>query len=135
VEVLLGYVKKRKGRYTITIYPLEITQQIDSIAKLLALQAGEVVNLDGANFVGYNMKGAVLDGVSMVGADLRRCKLRGADLRGADLRRCRLQGADLREADLREAVLNWANMTGADLRGCRLEGASLVMTVMIGVKR
>lgn len=101
--------------------------------------------MDGENFAGADLKGAVLRDASFFRTDLSgaalaradgyrakfvRATLAGAQLDGARLTESDFTGADLaraslRDTDLRRARLDHANLRGADLKGARLEGADL----------
>lgn len=72
--------------------------------------AGENVigkDLSASNYVGANLRGAVLDLCTLTGSDFTDADLVNASLRGANLANCILTGADLSGADL----------TGANLYG------------------
>jgi uncharacterized protein YjbI with pentapeptide repeats len=71
-------------------------------------------------FVGADLRGAILSRVDLPQADLS-----GADLYKAILYQADLSGADLREADLGEAILAHTDLRGADLREADLSGANL----------
>jgi Pentapeptide repeats (8 copies) len=66
-------------------------------------------DLTGINFLGANLKGALL----------AKTNLSGANLRDADLSGTYLSGAVLTRADLRDAVLSGTNLSGADLSGAK----------------
>jgi hypothetical protein len=77
-------------------------------------------DLQGANLLHANLRGAKLSPLFLGGkdlnlagaSDLRGANLTGADLRGARLRGAKLQGADLENAKLTEADLCYANLQG-----------------------
>ena len=75
-----------------------------------------------------------LDDADLVHGQLRGARLKGATLRRANLSRAVLEGADLRGSDLRQAVLLGADLSGADLRGARLEGTDLREADLSGAK-
>lgn len=99
-------------------------------------QAHEWMDLSGADFTEYHLRGYNLSNINfcnsillaceLVGVNLARAVLAGADLRRAILRGARLEHADLQEANLAEAILTDAVLEHADLSGARLSGADLI---------
>jgi uncharacterized protein YjbI with pentapeptide repeats len=69
----------------------------------------------GAYLSGCDLSSAVLDGARFVGADLRFAKMQGCSCVGTRFTGSQLQQADFRAADLTEAILDSAeNIQGAD---------------------
>jgi hypothetical protein len=94
--------------------------------------------LQRANLVEANLKGAILNDAKLQGANLRGAQLQwafliGAQLQGADLRGAQFQGAALIGAELQgarlgisaDSPLEAAQLQGADLIGAQLQGADL----------
>jgi uncharacterized protein YjbI with pentapeptide repeats/uncharacterized RDD family membrane protein YckC len=92
-------------------------------------------NLSSAQFVGSDLRNAILENASLTGADISDAKLNEANLYAAHLGRVsaiatQLSFADLTKtdwqgADLSEAYLDRANLTDANLSATRLTGAVL----------
>lgn len=57
--------------------------------------------------------------------DLRGANLVGYDLRGANLRKANLEGANLTNTDLRKSFLAQANLTNANMTGANMSGANI----------
>jgi arabinogalactan oligomer / maltooligosaccharide transport system substrate-binding protein len=85
-----------------------------------------VINLDGADLSGADLRGVNLAGVTVDGANLTNARLSGATLTGASLSDAILAGADLTGARLGGAILTSADLNGAYLRNAILSGADLI---------
>ena len=85
-----------------------------------------IIDLDGANLSGADLRAAHMIGVNLIGAYMRRANLSGATLRETDLRGAKLQGADLREADLSDTNLYGARLQEADLSNANLSRAIMM---------
>jgi uncharacterized protein YjbI with pentapeptide repeats len=92
----------------------------------------EVPDLEGASFVGCNLRKVQLVGAKLKGADFTEADLGGGDLNGADLRKAKLIGAILTDVTMRAANLSEAELTGADLRRADLSGSNLILTDLTG---
>lgn len=77
------------------------------------------------NFLELAQMASLNPKTDLEGANLMACEVKGADLTGANLDRVNLRGADLTDADLSEAKLNYARLSGADLSGAYLSNANL----------
>lgn len=100
-----------------------------------------VINLNKANLIGTNLRGADLSCINLRSSNLTKADLGGADLSNADLRKSQISHETVLEAkwrlvwqivnfgapglDLRGADLSGANLTEAKLQGCDLTGADL----------
>ncbi|MGZ0039196.1 pentapeptide repeat-containing protein [Paenibacillus ottowii] len=111
--------------------------------------------LQGANFSGCSMKGAILDvvigsagdgsdasldweplgfaGVDFTGASLQGARFHDAQLQGAIFQEALLQKASLDGADLTDACFVGANVTGASFKGACLIGANFTGANVQGV--
>ncbi len=96
---------------------------------------GKILDLEGAQLQGANLKfaqlqganlwRAQLQGANLWDAELQGANLRGAQLQGANLKFAQLQGANLWRAQLQGANLWRAQLQGVDLWNARLQGANL----------
>jgi uncharacterized protein YjbI with pentapeptide repeats len=98
-----------------------------------------IINLQGADFSGVDLKLAILFGTDLRSSNFKEANLSGANLSGAnlsetDLRMSMLIGAKLSGVDLTRAQLNSVSssniyrtvwLIGADLSGANLSGANL----------
>ena len=107
-----------------------------------------IINLQGADFTGMDLRALDLASIQLNGAmlertDLRHCRFDGSELAGAHLRRADLRlarfegttlegadllGADLRGADIRLARCARADFTDAKIDGLVTDGASFLAT-------
>ncbi len=95
---------------------------IEALRERLAHQDG---SLEGSDFSGASLDGALLAACRLAGARFAGAALRGAYFGYADLSYADFTGADLRDANFREAQLTGADFTGADLRGANFARARL----------
>ncbi len=86
--------------------------------------AGEAI-FDEALLNGAKFPGTRLDGASFIGTDLRDSYLANAVLNDANMQGVRLEGADLTEAKL-----NRVNMRGGRLDGAKFTGATIKNSIM-----
>lgn len=91
--------------------------------------------LRGARFSGAALAGAyfaysALEAADFSGADLREAHFRGADLSGAIFDGAQLPGAHFSRADLSGASFIAADLTGANLWGADLRGADFSRAVL-----
>jgi uncharacterized protein YjbI with pentapeptide repeats len=104
-------------------------------SQLIGDREHPIINFNGTNLRGADLRDANLSGVILSDTDLRYANMGGARLSGANLSGADLSGAnlfkaagwfaDLRKAKLSEADLRGADLSGADLRSADLQGASL----------
>ncbi len=85
-------------------------------------------NLQGAYFMGVNLKEAHLEETNLEKANLKSADLKEAHLEGVNLRSSHLEGADLKWTYLKGANLWSAHLEEADLKWTHLEGANLQNT-------
>nr|CAD1822441.1 unnamed protein product [Ananas comosus var. bracteatus] len=76
-------------------------------------------------FIGANLRGAILDRANLQSANLQDACLKECSFCEADLRSAHLQSANLVDANLKGANLEGANLKGAKLAGTNLQGANL----------
>jgi uncharacterized protein YjbI with pentapeptide repeats len=86
----------------------------------------------GAQLQGASLQLAHLQGAELVAASLQDADLRMAELQGATLLLAALQGSDINKAKLLGANLQQAQLQGADLSGAQLQGADLHNAVLKG---
>lgn len=92
----------------------------------------ESAQLEGANFSGRNLKGAL-----MINANLHNANFSGSNLADANLENANASGANFSGANLKDAILigtdfTNANLTGANLKNAVLEGANLTGAKIAG---
>ena len=88
------------------------------------------IRLEGANFEGASLDGAILlgarlNGANFASASLRRATFWGSNLTGANFGYANLEGTNFWKASLEGASFEGANLRGASLEGANLEGANL----------
>lgn len=103
----------------------------------LARQNLSGLHLDGADFLGANLRESVLfqahlKGAQLAATDLYRANIRLADLTKADLSSSNLQGAQMMGAKMVGAKLRYADLRSSDLSGVDLSGADLVLARLDG---
>ncbi|MFN8472742.1 MAG: pentapeptide repeat-containing protein [Anaerolineae bacterium] len=91
------------------------------------LQSANLIwsNFRGANLSDANLRGADLSGIDLSYTNLRNANLGRASLFDADLSGSDLSRANLGEADLREGNLSETDLTGTDLNRADLSDANL----------
>jgi uncharacterized protein YjbI with pentapeptide repeats len=91
-----------------------------------------IVNLEGADLSGVDLRRANLTDADLHGINLTEADLSGSDLRGANLRGANLRAAYLRATDIMGANLSAANLREANLRAAYLRTADLSLADLTG---
>lgn len=117
----------RRGRPDEEDPPWLFYGRLDLRRAVLSTQESRA-QLQGANFAGAYLDGAVfvvaqLQGANFEDAELQRAVFVVAQLRGANFMGAQLEGADFGVAQLQLAYFSGARLEGAVFRGARLQGA------------